>query len=187
MLSVKFRCLPAQVTQDEAIKMFSRRMKQFRHGKFLLPTRFFIPYFLFRIETRNAGKTATEFFAIDATTGTLDLYQFDAIPDDLTGLEEVETTQYGATLLTENEALAMIQERLQRRIFQTKGFFKIDDFHLAGTFIETFYLPYWVGLYEKKQRVAIEIIDAVRGQFEGGKIHDLVREWLQAESHHRTT
>ena len=168
------------MTQDKATKMFSSRMKQFRRGRYLFSTAFFIPYFLFRMETHNAGKTATEFFAIDATTGSLDLYQFDSLPDDLTGLVEVETTQRSDTVLTETDALVLIQERLRRQIFLRKGFFKIDDLHIAGTFIKKVHIPYWVGLYEKKQRVEIEILEAVQGKFAGGKIHDLVMEWFQA-------
>jgi len=41
------------------------------------------------------------------------------------------------------------------------------------------HILYWVGVYERNGRAQLEIINALRGRFEGAKLRELVAEWFQ--------
>jgi hypothetical protein len=43
------------------------------------------------------------------------------------------------------------------------------------------YLPYWVGVYERRGQARLEIIDARRGRFEGAKLREIVADWFRSE------
>jgi hypothetical protein len=158
-------------------------LRRFKLGRFLLDTGFYIPYYLFSVEVQNAGKTSTQLLAIDAVTGELDLYSFDSVPTE-TDLMEVETIQFGQTALSEKAAFALLQEKVQRSVY-LQGFFQINNLSITGKIIQPCYLPYWVGLYEQKKRANVEVIDAVRGRFEGAKVRELVLDWFQREATRR--
>jgi hypothetical protein len=121
--------------------------------------------------------------AIDAMTGELDLYGFEAVPE-AAELMVVETTQFGIPTLSEHDALARLREKVRRSIYQ-QGFFQVADLSITGELIMVCYLPYWVAIYEQKQQANIEVIDAVRGRFEGAKVQELILDWLRQEAARR--
>ncbi len=180
---MKLQCLPPKTTRDEVIKLFQSRWRRLTLGNFLLDTGFYLPYYLFRVAVQNAGKSTTQLLAIDAVTGELDLYGFDAAPDVMDWLE-VETTQVSPVALSEQEAFALLQEKVRRGVYQ-RGFFKMDDLRIHGEFMRLCYVPYWVGFYERKNRASAEVVDAVRGCFEGAKVRDIVLQWFTQEADRR--
>lgn len=171
-------CVPAQHGYDEALKLFKSRLRRFKLGQFLFGTGFFIPYYLFEVEILNGGKLTTQFLAIDAMEGELDLYSFEMPP---TEFDEVETTQIGETTLSEKQALALLKEKVRRQVY-LQGFFQIRDLTITGKLVRLIYLPYWVGFFKQKNQAEVEIIDAVRGRFEGAKVRDLVYDWFAREA-----
>lgn len=176
---MKIECIPYKLDPDEGTKLFKSRMRRFRLGQFRFDTGFFLPYYLFRVEVLNAGKLSTEFLAIDAMTGELDLYKFDSEP---TEFDEVETSQVGETFLNEKQAFSMLQDQVRRMVFMQGGFFKTNQLTISGSLVRLLYIPYWVGFFLNNKQLAIEVIDAVRGRFEGGKMREVIMDWFARES-----
>jgi hypothetical protein len=178
---MKLECVPAQHDYDEALKLFKSRMRRLKLGQFMFGTGFFLPYYLFEVEVVNGGKLTSQFLAIDAMTGELDLYNFEQPPAEF---DEVETEQIGETTLSEKQALALLKEKVRRMLY-LQGFFQIRDLTITGKLVRRLYLPYWVGFFKQKTQADIEVIDAVRGRFEGAKVHDLVYDWFAREAQAR--
>ena len=170
-----------KLERDEALKLFKSRMRRLKLGQFRFDTGFYIPYYLFRVEVLNGGKLSTQWLAIDATTGELDLYGFEQVP---TEFAEIETTQIGAIGLSEKQAFALLKEKV-RRMMYLRGFFKISDLNITGQLLRLLYLPYWVGVFTRNDELELEVIDAVRGRFEGAKVRDLVSTWFVHEAEAR--
>lgn len=162
--------------------MFKSRLRRLK-GRFLLDTGFFLPYYLFRVTVLNGGKTDTLFLAVDAMTGGLDLYGFEVVPRE-DEWEEVESNQFGEIALSEKQAFTRLREQLRRTIYQN-GFFQVADLSITGELIRLGYFPYWVALYEQRGQGNVEVVDAVRGRFEGAKVQDLVLDWFRQESARR--
>lgn len=178
---MKIECMDFKLDAEEARKLFKSRMRRFKLGQFRFDTGFFIPYYLFQVEILNGNKLTSQLLAIDATTGELDLYSFEQIP---TEFAEIETTQIGETVLSEKQAFALLKEKVRRMVY-LQGFFKIRDLSITGKFMRLIYLPYWVGFFTRDNQLALEVIDAVRGRFEGAKVHDLVQAWFAREAETR--
>ena len=165
---------------EEARKLFKSRMGRFNRRQFRFETGFFIPYYLFQVEILNGDKLTSQLLAIDAMTGELDLYRFEKLP---TEFAEIETTQFGKTILSEKQAIALLNEKVRRMVY-LQGFFKIRDLNIMGTLVRLIYLPYRVGFYTRNHQVVLEVVDAVRGCFEGAKVRDLVMDWFAREAEH---
>lgn len=170
-------CVTFKLEVEEATKLFKSRMRRLKLGQFLFATGFFIPYYLFQVEILNGGKLSSQWLAIDAMTGELDLYSFEQVP---TEFDEVETTQIGETTLSEKQAFALLKEKVRRMVY-LQGFFQISDLHITGNLVRQLYLPYWVGFFTNKNQLEIEVIDAVRGRFEGAKVRDVVLDWFDRD------
>ena len=182
---MSIECVDFKLEAEEARKLFKSRMRRFKHGQFRFDTGFFIPYYLFQVEVRNGDKLKSQLLAIDATTGELDLYSFEQIPTEFV---EIETTQFGATALSEKDAFAMLKEKVRRMVY-LQGFFQIRDLSITGSLQRLIYLPYWVGFFARDNQLVLEVVDAMRGRFEGAKVRDLVLDWFaqEAEVRHKTT
>jgi hypothetical protein len=178
---MKIECVPYTLDSDEGAKLFKSRMRRIRLGPLLLHTGFFIPYYLFEVEILNGGKLTAQLLAIDAMTGELDPYAFETLPVEF---DEVETTQFGATALSEKQALALLKEKVRRMVY-LQGFFQTRDLTITGKLVRLIYIPYWVGIFKQKPQAQVEVIDAVRGRFEGAKVHDLVYDWFAREAQAR--
>jgi hypothetical protein len=171
-------CVDVKLEAEEARKLFKSRMRRFKLGQFLFDTSFFIPYYLFRVEVLNGNQLTAQLLAIDATTGELDLYSFEQVPTELIA---IESDQVGAITLSEKQALALLKEKVRRGVF-LQGFFQIRDLTISGQLLRLLYLPYWVGFFKQKNQVDVEVIDALRGGFEGAKVRDLVYDWFAQEA-----
>jgi hypothetical protein len=67
---------------------------------------------------------------------------------------------------------------MMRSIFM-KGFFKLSRVSVGIELATRMHIPYWVGVYERNDRAHFEIINALRGRFEGAKLREMVTEWFQ--------
>jgi hypothetical protein len=171
-------CVEIKLEPEEARKLFKSRMRRLKLGQFCFETGFFIPYYLFHVETLNGNKLSSQLLAIDAMTGELDLHTFEQVP---TEFDEIETTQIGEMNLTEAQALALLKEKVRRMVY-LQGFFQIRDLSITGKMIRQIYLPYWVGFFAKDNHLNLEVVDAARGRFEGAKVRDLVLDWFAREA-----
>ncbi len=175
---MSIECVAIKLEREEALKLFKSRMRGFKLGQFCFDTGFFVPYYLFQVEIRNGDKLSSQLLAIDATIGELDLYSFEQVP---TEFAEIETTQFGETVLSEKHAFALLKEKVRRMVY-LQGFFKIRDLSITGQLIRLIYIPYWIGFYTRNNQSVLEVVDAVRGRFEGAKVRDLVMDWFAREA-----
>lgn len=139
----------------------------------------YVPFRLYEVEIVNAGRSRRAFFALEAVTGSLDLYGF-ARPPAGGELEEIETRNRLEPGLGDGQALEALKGKLRRVLFQT-GFFRIHDLHFrAEAAAPDLYVPYWIGLYSSGAAVRLRVLDAVRRRFEGAKARALFEGWLSA-------
>jgi hypothetical protein len=129
------------------------------------------------VQITNRGVSEEKLVALDAVSGTLDLFQFDHIPSDGETVS-VETRNYPSAVLTD----AALTERLLaklRRVLYSRGFFKMRDLQLSATTLsDELHIPYWIGFRGSDDRVRLSVIDAVRRRPEGAKVRRLVEAWL---------
>jgi hypothetical protein len=184
--TVGFPSLRARMTPDDARLALSGSRVRPLHAAGMLRrsalrsmAAVYVPYHLFRVTMADAGQQESSYFAIDAVTGTLDVYRFDRVPD----LDVIESRNRIPARLSSNEAWPLLAAKVQRAIFQT-GFFKLRDPRMSGTIERTdLHIPYWVGFYQNGGNVRLRVLDGVRCRFEGGKARALFEEWLtQSES-----
>ena len=137
----------------------------------------FVPYHLFRVEIADGRRHQTSHFAIDAVSGTLDVYRFEQGIADLDLVPLRSSNRVGARLDV-GDAWPLLEDRLQRILFQT-GFFRLRNPRVSGEPERVdLHVPYWVGFYEHGPQVRLQVLDAVRGRFEGAKARALVESWL---------
>jgi hypothetical protein len=171
--------LKPNLTRLQSIAMFNTALRRFRHGELRMVLDFYIPYYFFRLHWDN-GRTGTDtLMALDAITGKLDPYQFDYLPTEQEKTK-VDTALYCERQLGEEEAGELLRERMTRQILM-RGFFKLARLTVTNHLVDSFYMPYWIGVYQRGDRAHIEVIGALRGQFEGSKVHDLVEGWFLAK------
>src|ERR1700758_1814926 len=87
ILMRSIRTLKPNVTHDEAIRQFSwggpaAMFRNLTSGRLRSVAELYIPFRLFRAEIVNRGIAEARLVALDAFSGTLDLYQFERLPDD---------------------------------------------------------------------------------------------------------
>ena len=74
---MQLNCLPPKVTRIESQALFKAGMREFRHGKFMFETGFYVPFYLFKVAVKNGKTQTSNFLALDAVVGNLDLYSFE--------------------------------------------------------------------------------------------------------------
>jgi hypothetical protein len=168
--------ITSNVTRERAISMFRGRIGRFRHGRLRLAVDFYIPYRFFKLTWGDARKRTTTYFAADAVTGALDLIEFKQLPVEQE-MSRLETDRFVDARVNDEEATRLVRERLMRFIFM-KGFFKLSRVEMDVELVASLHIPYWVGVYEKRGAAHLEVINALRGSFEGGKLRDLLEEWV---------
>lgn len=163
--------------------MFKSGLRETRYGRLCVHTAFYLPHYLFKVVVQNGGLPQEQYLALDAMTGELDLRKFDRPPGE-DEFDEAESDQFGATYLSEVEALSILKERVERMVYQ-RGFFSIKNLSVTGALVDRFYVPYRVACFVRNGRARLEVIDAVRGQFEGAKLRDLVEDWFGETAHQK--
>jgi hypothetical protein len=176
---VDLLCLTPRLTREQATAMLRQPLRQLRYGRLRLVMDFYIPFRMFRMRLENGKHSRELLIAADTVTGGLDPYQFLEAPAG-EELMRIESSRCAPMLLSELGTLKSLKERMKREAFQ-KGFFKLDELKLNGELISAFYLPYWVGVYERNEWAGLEIIDAIRGRFEGAKLREIVTEWFSQQ------
>jgi hypothetical protein len=164
----------------QAASKLKGRLKEFRTGRLVSVIDFYVPFRIYDVEMRNAGRSTRGVFGIDAATGELDLFCFDALPSE-DEKHRVETRRFAPVSIDEARAGAVIEERLKREVY-LKGFFRVSGLKIEPRFIEILFIPYWVGLYERAGRFHIDAVNALNGSLEGGKLRHLIAEWFQSPS-----
>ena len=183
--STRIRSLKPNVTREEAIRYFSEgamnRIADLMRGPIRSLAELYIPYRLFRVKIRSAGREQNLTFAMDAVRGVLDLYQ---LPPH-TAEDQFLTLQTRNVLPADLDA-AQAEKRLigkVRRMIFTRGFFRVRDLKIEALPVPgEICVPYWVCFRGTSERVHLAVLDAVRRRPEGAKVRRLVEEWLSSDA-----
>jgi hypothetical protein len=172
--------LKPNLTRTAAARLLDTKWQKWRRGSLRAVLDFYIPYRLFRVATTRRGKPTQIFLALDLVTGQLAPYHFDEPLAEDAQLP-IETERRAPVGIDEATALASLNDCVMRLAF-LNGIFKIRRYRFAAEPIADFYLPYWIGVFERGGAVELEAIDAVRGRLEGAKIREIAVEWFQRSS-----
>lgn len=176
------RSLKPNVNRDEAIRQFAPRgpyalLRTAAFGPLRTVAELYIPFRLFRVEIVNRGVSEERLLALDAVSGTLDLYQFERIPDE-TETVPIESRNCAPAALPDSAASELVVAKL-RRILYSRGFFRMRDLRITAVPLAVeIHIPYWLGFRGSEDRARVSVIDAVRRRFEGAKVRRLVEAWL---------
>ena len=172
----EIRCLRANVTQEEALAALERRGGLLR-GQLRQMAAAYLPFRLYHVEVVNRDASKVALYAADAVSGLLDLYEFDAAPDDAE-LVTVTTRNAPATRLEVHIAQERLESKVRRAIFQT-GFFGVRGLQIRTRPLDVeFHVPYWLGFFGHGERATLQAMDAVRRTFEGAKARAVFSDWL---------
>jgi len=180
------RSLKPNVTRDDVIRQFSgggpsAALRNVLYGRLHSVAELYIPFRLFRVQITNRGVFEEKLMALDAVTGTLDLFQFDHIPNG-TETITVDTRNCPSSVLADSLLTDRVLAKL-RRILYSNGFFKMRDLQLSAVPLpDELHIPYWIGFRGSENHVRLFVIDAVRRRTEGAKVRRLVEEWLAQKS-----
>jgi hypothetical protein len=181
----RIRSLKPNVTREEAIRHFSNGMVNGAAKLIRGPVRslaeLYIPYRLFQVKIRSAGREQNQTFALDAVRGVLDLYQLPAptADDQFLTLQTRNVLPVGLDAAQAEERLI---EKVRRMIF-TRGFFRVRDLKIEAIPLSgEICVPYWVCFRGSSERVHLAVLDAVRRRPEGAKVRRLVEAWLRSDA-----
>lgn len=167
----------SQLTREGATELFRGSWRERRVGRVCAVTELYLPYHLFQVSVPDRKPSR---LAIDAVAGDLDLHRFDPMPalDNASpaGKARVVPASLGA-----DGARERIIERALRMLF-LEGFFKRNRSGLTADWLGELHLPYWVGFYDHRGQVRIEVLDGYRKRFEGEKMRQLVARVLASSS-----
>ena len=187
--TTRIRSLKPNVTREEAVRYFSEgavnRAAALIRGPVHSLAELYIPFRLFEVSIRSAGREQHQTFALDAVCGVLDLYRFPAQSAD----EQVIALQTRNVLPTgvdESQAANLLIEKVRRMVF-ARGFFRVRDLRIEANAIPgEICMPYWVGFRGSREKVSLAVLDAVRRRPEGAKVRRLIEEWLRSPDGDRT-
>lgn len=173
--------IPAQVTREQALAHFRSGMANWftsvTRGPVQRVADIYIPFRLFEVEVRNAERRETRLLAVDAVRGELDPYEFDSPPQ----LETVETRNAPPAEIGESEAGGRAVDQV-RRLYFARGFFRLRSPQFSARMVlADMHIPYWVAFRGQGREAGVEVLNALRGRAEGGKVRLLVRDWLAGE------
>jgi hypothetical protein len=181
----RIRSLRPNVTRDEAIRHFSNGVvngtAKLMRGPVRSLAELYIPYRLFQVKIRSAGREQNQTLALDAVRGILDLYQLPASTADDQFLS-LQTRNVLPAGLDAAQAEEQVIAKVRRMIF-TRGFFRVRDLKIEATPLPgEICVPYWVCFRGSNDRVHVTVLDAVRRRPEGAKVRRLVEEWLRSDA-----
>lgn len=181
----RIRTLRPNVTPEEAVRQFSGglsgQLRELRSGPLRSVADFYIPFRVFEVEIKNAGKKDHRILGFDAVTGSLDPYYFDHLPTPVE-VQELETRNHLMATLDPTEARGLVTTKIQRLLF-TRGFFRIRNLAIViNPRPQEIHIPYWVGFRGRGTSASFEVLDAVRRQPEGARVRRMLRDWLLTPS-----
>lgn len=181
----RIQSLKPNVSRDEAIRYFSAGIfngaTELIRGPIRALAELYIPYRLFQVRIRSAGREQNQTFALDAVRGVLDLYQLPAPTADNQFLT-LQTRNVLPASLDAAQAAERLIAKVQRMIF-TRGFFRVRDLKIEAIPLPgEICVPYWVCFRGSSEQVHLAVLDAVRRRSEGAKVRRLVEEWLRSDS-----
>jgi len=104
----------------------------------------YIPFRLFRVQIVNRGVSAERLVALDAVSGTLDLYQFEHLPAEAETVP-IETRNCPSPNFRTPPPSNWWSAKL-RRILYSRGFFRMRDLQITAVPLEgEIHIPYWLG------------------------------------------
>jgi len=180
--SMKIRSLRANVSREQAIAQFSATgaaswLRELTMGKLRSVADAYLPFLLFRVHILNRGHHEERLLGLDGVSGSLDLYQFEHIPDER-DLISLDTRNGLAAKLTYAQAGPLLVAKVRRLIY-TRGFFHARDLKISYEAVPVeLHIPYWLGFRGTGEAVRLSVIDAVRRQAEGAKVRSLFENWL---------
>ena len=175
--------LPPKVSESAALKKFSTPdpasiLRTIRLGPLQRIAQVYVPFHLYRVPYTLGREHLSRLFAIDAVEGSLDLFEFPAVPDH-NELVQVETRNALPTNLSDDAVQELLREKVLRIVFQ-QGFFKLRDANISFELVPLkLHIPYWLGFYGRKN-LHCRVLDATRSKFEGAKASALFETWLSA-------
>jgi hypothetical protein len=178
----RIRTLKPNVTREQAVEQFSASgVSRLFRNRFFGPLRsvaeFYVPFRLFRARIVNGGATDENLVALDAVTGTLDLFKFDHVPYESETLH-IETRNCAAPGLGNERATELLVAKL-RRVLYSRGFFRMRGLSITATPLDDeLFVPYWLGFRGSGNDARVSVIDAVRRRPEGAKLRRLVEHWI---------
>ena len=185
MTQATIQTLRPNVTRQEALRVFSLGglrglFWRLGHGPLQRLADVYVPYHLYRVRYEMGGAKHERIFALDAVDGSLDLFEFPAIPDR-SQCEDLETRNHLQDALDDARAEALLREKVLRVLFQ-QGFFRLrgaPKLECARLPLEL-HMPYWLGLYGSDKALRCRVLDAVRRRMEGAKANAFFEHWLAA-------
>lgn len=178
------RALRSNVTLEQARAVLDGGgpagwLRRLRRGRLRSFAEVYVPYRIYEVECRDAGRTTVGYFGLDAVAGQLDLYYFER-PLTESDVVEVSTRNRPAAALDEAQARVLLLDKIRRQLFR-RGAFRLrhPQFRVRRIGGEV-HVPYWVGFYGSRQEARLAVMDAVRRTREGGKLCELIYSWLVA-------
>jgi len=180
----RIQALKPNVTREQAVRHFTEgtvsRAAELIRGPVRSLAELYIPYRVFQVKIRSAGREQNQTFALDAVRGVLDLYQFPPLSHaDLLTLETRNVLPSGLELSHAEEQLIA---KVRRMIF-TRGFFRVRDLRIEAIPLPgEFCVPYWVCFRGMVEKANLSVLDAVRRRPEGAKVRRLIEDWLRSDA-----
>ena len=180
---VAIQTLLPNVTREQAIQTFSAGAAslywKMRSGTLHRMADAYIPFRIYRVRYPLGRVLRTHLFAMDAVDGSLDPFEFAALPGEAE-IVSVCTRNHLAPALSEIRGEELLRDKVLRIIFQ-RGFFKLRTVNLATERLPAeIHLPYWLGFYGPPANLRFRVMDAVRRRIEGAKVSMLFEEWFAA-------
>jgi hypothetical protein len=137
----------------------------------------YIPYRLYRVSVEDRRSRRVQHYALDSASGTLDPYQFAALPESQEWTE-VEAPNCHPVKVEERRTRELAIETVRRRVF-SRGFYRMTAPRFTAELIHPeFYLPYWVGFYGDDRNLSLKVMNAIRQTMEGSRVCHLLKTWL---------
>lgn len=180
-------CVRPKVSRQEAVRQFRRRgllglgaaFRSLRMGPLRSVADAYVPYRVYEVEIKDGPRKEKRLLALDAVSGSLDLYGFERLPD-ASETVQIETRNHPQPDLEENRAQTILADKVRRLIFQA-GFFRLRNLHIHSQRLDCqLYIPYWIGFYGARQRARLAVLDAVRNQIEGARARLFFEAWLSS-------
>ena len=164
--------------QPAAEKKLSLRsyLPPFRRIRFAKIELEYLPHYLFeiRVEWKDAEEAAP--VAIDAVAGHYAIWR----PDELS-LESVQGTEFGIPFVLDRESARQKLKDQYRWVLISTGLKMRKRFEMKEVIDgPRVYYPFWVGYHKMREQWRFEVVDAVSGMRQGGKVKDaLMAGWIK--------